>query len=229
VAKLNNLRKDCPSNVDEIIVLERELNQILDSELVAKVRSMKLFSRLNSEKPTPLFLSLAKSSNSGKSLSCIMRPDGTPYDSDVDRNEGIVSFYENIYRKEDETSIDFSNCIERFLGERVLNNPIVKNSKLSQAERDILDEPLTVDELDSSMEKCNVRSAPGIDGLNNYFIKKFWYLLRIPLLNYLLHCFETGTLTTNFRSASIKLIPKKGELSCIKTGVPSAYYRISIK
>ncbi len=45
-------------------------------------------------------------------------------------------------------------------------------------------------------------------------------MLRIPLLNYSNYCFEVGHLTTNFRSALIKLIPKKGDLSSIKNWRP---------
>jgi hypothetical protein len=220
VKRLINLHRDFKINEDEILLLETELNALLDAELIAKVRSMKLFTCLNNEKPTPLFLSLAKSSNSGKSLSIISNPDGTKYASDAERNEGIVTFFENIYRKPADEPSDFTHCIENFLGAEIVNNPIVANSKIANNEYELLERPLTVDELDDSVEKCNIRSAPGIDGLNNYFIKKFWHLLRIPLLNYATHCFTVGRLTTNFRSASIKLIPKKGDLTTLKNWRP---------
>jgi hypothetical protein len=110
----------------------------------------------------------------------------------------------------------FSSGIEHFLGKQVLSNQIVQNSKLPDDEHEQLDCLLTVEELDLWVEKCNLRSAPDIDGLNNYFIQKFWYLLLVPLLNYSLRCCSTGCLTTNFTTASIKLIPKKGELSSLK-------------
>ncbi len=220
IARINRLRNDYMLNVEEIIATETKLSSILNAELLAKVKSMKLFNCLNSEKPTPIFLNLARSNNSSKTLALINKPDGTPYSSDNDRNEGIVSFFEEIYRKSPNDLTDYTNCIEDFLGDVVLSNPIVTNSKLTRAEHDLLEAPLTVDELDLSIEKCNVRSAPGIDGLNNYFIKKFWHLLRIPLLNYSNFCLVEGHLTTNFRSASIKLIPKKGDLTSIKNWRP---------
>jgi hypothetical protein len=153
-------------------------------------------------------------------LSIISNPDGTKYASDSERNEGIVTFFENIYRKPADEPCEFTNCIQNFLGDEIVNNPIVANSKIAHNEYLLLERPLSVDELDDSVEKCNIRSAPGIDGLNNYFIKKFWHLLRIPLLNYANHCFNVGRLTTNFRSASIKLIPKKGDLTNLKNWRP---------
>jgi hypothetical protein len=119
----------------------------------------------------------------------INKEDGTPFTTPEEKVEGIVSYFEAIYRKPADESSDLSNCIENFLGEEILGSPIVQNSKLTVTERETLDLPLTIDELDISMEKCNIRSAPGIDGLSNAFIKKYWRLLRTPLFNYATHCY----------------------------------------
>ena len=54
--------------------------------------------------------------------------------------------------------------------------------KLSENERDILDAPLTVQELDYALKNSNKRSAPGADGLNNFILEFFWPYLRFPLL-----------------------------------------------
>jgi hypothetical protein len=86
---------------------------------------MKLFTCLNSEKLTLLFLNLAKTITASKTLSVIKKPDGTTYESEAARNEGLISFYEEIYRKSPDDLLDFFNCIENFLGEQVLINPIV--------------------------------------------------------------------------------------------------------
>jgi hypothetical protein len=122
------------------------------------------------------------------------------------------------------------DVIEQFLGEDICNNEIVKNSKLTQAERDWLDRPFTMQEIDIAAEKGKNRSAPGADGFSNLLIKKCWTFLRHPFFKYILHCYETGTLTTNFRSASIRLIPKKGELNKLKNWRPisllSNFYKI---
>ncbi len=144
-------------------------------------------------------------------MSNIRRDDGTPYMSDADRNEGIVSYYESIYRKPPDDHVDYIDCVSNFLGRRITNHQIVQNSKLSEEEKDRLDRLLLVSELDDAVAKFNVHSAPGIDGLSYLFIKKYWQFLRVPLLKYANHCFLSGCLTTNFRSAAIKLIPKKAQ------------------
>jgi hypothetical protein len=220
VKDLNRLKSDYQGNFEQISQLENVLNNIIDSETLLKVRSMKIFSCLNSEKPTPIFLGLARSSNSASKLSNIQRPDGSPFATDAERTEAIVSYFENIYRVPTTDTTDYTDCISNFLGENITNHPLVKNSILTPEESEILDRPLLIDELDESVNKCNIRSAPGVDGLSNVFIKKYWMYFRVPLFKYALFCFGSGSLTQNFRSASIKLIPKKGDASVIKNWRP---------
>ncbi len=230
VQQLNVLKEDYVSNQENIANLENELNTIIDAEVLLKVKSMKLFSCLNSEKPTPIFLSLARSSNSSSKLENILDDFGAPFASNEVRTESIVKYYENIYKKPNTDSINYDNCILDFLGNDIANHPVVSNSKLSEPERLNLESPLTIDELDESIDKCNLRSAPGVDGFSNVFIKKFWSYFRVPLYKYSQCCYEKGSLTSNFRSASIKLIPKKGDATQLKNWRPisllSNFYKI---
>jgi hypothetical protein len=85
----------------------------------------------------------------------------------------------------------------------------VINSKISDEERTVLDAPLTLAELDRSMKKSKINSAPGIDGIRNRFIREFWEFFRMLLFKYTNHCFEKRELTENFRSAKIRLTQKR--------------------
>jgi Reverse transcriptase (RNA-dependent DNA polymerase) len=87
-------------------------------------------------------------------------------------------------------------------------------------EKNLLDRPLTIDELDKAVLEGKNNTASGCDGLNNKFIKKFWQLLRVPLFNYATTCINKGILTDTFKGANIKLIPKKGNPSSIKDWRP---------
>jgi hypothetical protein len=107
-----------------------------------------------------------------------------------------------------------------FLGEDIVNHPIVQNSMLTEEEKNLLDMPITIAELDDSILKANMKLAPGVDGLSNKFIKKYWIFLEPTLYSYCLDCFEKGSLTPNFLNASIKLIPKKGDISILKSWRP---------
>ena len=168
---------------------------------------MKLFEGLNSEKPSPLFLSLARNTNAGK-LSQIKDVNNQIFQSDADRTDFIVSFFENLYKKPDNEAPQPENVIEDFLGPTIFNSNVVKNLKLSEEECAALESPSTINELDNSLEKANFRSASGLDGFSNNMIKKCWTFLWILTLKYANSCFIKGNLTANFSGATIHLIPK---------------------
>ncbi len=63
--------------------------------------------------------------------------------------------------------------IEDFLGPAICMHPLVVGSKLTEVERAELDRPLQMCELDKALASANMRSAPGIDGYSNRFIREF--------------------------------------------------------
>ena len=217
--KINNLRRDgFLINNAEIAALERELDALVEIELKEKVCRLKTFECLNSERATPLFLSLTKARNRD-SLSSIQKNKTTKFESKNEREEFIVNYFRNIYKKPDCPKID-ADCIEEFLGTDILNSDIVKDSRLTENERNLLDLPLTIDELDKSIKGANMKSAPGTDGFSNQLIKRCWNFLRRPTLKYVNCCMAKGLLTDNFRTAAIRLIPKKGDVSDISNWRP---------
>jgi exonuclease III len=220
IKDLNELKLNYEENANEILTLENTLNEIVHRNVQAKVKTMKIFECLNAEKPTPMFLNLAKKTKSNQKLENIKKPDGTAFESDRERNEYIVTYYSTLYKKPDDERIDFSNCIENFLGPDICGSRLINNSKLTDEEQTNLDMPLTIDEIDKSMEKANLRSAPGMDGISNKLLKRYWPYFRIGIHKYALRCFETGRLTDVFRGATVKLIPKKGDLSQLKNWRP---------
>jgi hypothetical protein len=117
---LSELQTDYVRNADQILKKEKTLAEIIDKETVAKVRSMKIFDCLDSEKPTPMFLSLARASNSDKKLASICDSDGCDFETDSSHNEFIVKYFENVYKKDLAEQINFDSIIERFLGEDIL-------------------------------------------------------------------------------------------------------------
>jgi hypothetical protein len=172
---------------------------------------------------TPRFLKIAEK-NIESNLSSIRRPDNTPFHSSVERGEHILGFYEDLYKNPPNVPENFDNCVENFLG-NLVDHPAISERKLTDAERTRLEAEFTVEELDNAMATCNLRSAPGMDGFSNKVIKKFWVFFRIPLVEYANECVKKGKLTETFRTALIKLIPKKGDLAQIKIGGQSLFCR----
>ncbi len=131
----------------------------------------------------------------------------------------IRNFYQKIYKKPESDNHIRDDCIKTFLGEEICNSRLVRDSIIPDQTAQDFEEFISIEELDVSVSQGN-GSAAGMDGINNCFIKKFWHLLRIPLHRYTTCCHQKGSLTQSFRTASIKLIPKKGDCTKIKNWRP---------
>lgn len=156
--------------------------------------------------------------SSGK-LSDIVDEKGLPFSSSDDRNNYLVEFYGNLYKKHVKLN-DFSGCIESFLGPEICCNPVVRDSIIPLYLKNELEAELTLEELDSASKEANKKSAPGPDGLSMNFIQKYWIIFRVPLLKYAHCCFKKGLLTSTFRMAHVRLIPKKDDSSNVKKWRP---------
>jgi len=226
IKKIENLKPDYDRNQVQIFKLEKTLEAIIDNELREKLLEIKSFECLHAEKPTAHFLNIAKKTANLETLDSIKNDNGDDFDNNEDRNEYITNFYSSLYRK-DET---VEGEIENFLGPDICNHPVVTGSKLTDAERTALDAPLRIEELDVALNKANIKSAPGCDGFSYRFIIRFWDIYRYALFECARESFETGIMPDAFRTASIRLIPKKGNVSQIKNWRPisllSNFYKI---
>ena len=148
-------------NFDRITVLENLLNAASEKFVADRLSNYVKSDILNSEKMTPKYLRIAEK-NVEISLSIIKDENGTAFRTEAERQEHIVSFYENLYKNPAVMPNDFSNCVEDFLGELV-DHPVIKGCMLDEDDRRRLDAPITAEELDAALRRCNMRSAPGID------------------------------------------------------------------
>jgi hypothetical protein len=217
--KLTELKENLDENHLEIARVEKRLDEIADFKLRSKLEATANFEILNSENITPHFLNLARGSKSEASLNDLLDDNGIHFQSDTARKEYIRFYYQNLYRAPAGDQNFREDCIREFLGEEILNSRLVRDSRISDETAARLELPLSLDKLDKSASQGN-KSASGMDGLSNCFIKKFWNILRIPLYRYTIHCSRTGVLTQSFKTASIKLIPKKGDCTKLKNWRP---------
>jgi hypothetical protein len=145
---------------------------------------------------------------------------GTRFANIKEQKTFIRTHFGNSFKKPEDEPDDLSGCIENFLGEQITEHPLVKNLKLNEEEKLKLEQGFTPEELDTALEGANTNSAPGIDGYSTKFIKRFWHIFRKPLLEYTRVTFRKGVLTDSFKTAVIKLIPKKGDASDIRKWRP---------
>ena len=171
---------------------------------------------------------LVKSNAKEASLGDITEEDGRTFAGSNERDEYICKTFADLYKKPDENILG-PDCITEFL-EDVAENETVLNAKLDNTEKENLDRNLTIEELDQSIKQAKTKSAPGVDGFSNKFIQEFWDIYRVPLFKMIVQCYANNKLTDSFKTANIKLIPKKGNLKLLKNWRPisllSCFYKI---
>ena len=228
-SELLDLRKNFDRNFLEIRDKEELISEIYEAELQDKVQNFIKDDILTNEKMCPKFLQLAKACKS-ESMAVIKDNLGNVFESTKARGEFIRNFYSDLYKIPDGAGDNLDGCVERFLGPDICSNPLVTAMRLTEDEKDRLDRGISLQELDKALETSNKKSAPGIDGVSNRLIEKIWQFIRKPLLRYAECCFRKGGLTKTFKTACIKIIPKKGDLSRIKNWRPisllSCYYKL---
>ncbi len=216
---LSNLKKNFHTNSDQINALESALNTLTDKILRKKLESCANFEILNNEKITPHFVNIAKGFKSEASLDDILDADGRAFPSTDTRKEFIRSYYQELYATPEDKPESLEGCIEEFLGQDILKSNLVRDSIIPPDLREELEKQFTIEELDASAHQGN-RSASGMDGLSNCFIKRFRHLLRTPLFRYSKFCIDNSRLSNSFKTACIKLIPKKGDTKQLKNWRP---------
>jgi hypothetical protein len=218
-SRLELLKENYDQNCTEIFTLEKKLDSINDAKLRNKLEGNRNYNIFNNEKFTPNFVNLSKGTKSEATLSDLRDDYGNAFESENDMKEYVRNFYKNLYKRPTVDSDFNENCIREFLGEDIVNSRLAQDSIIPAQLSLEFEAPLTLHELDISAGEGN-RSASGMDGLSNCFIKRFWELLRIPLHRYATACHIKGSLTQNFSTASIKLMPKKGDATKIKNWRP---------
>jgi Reverse transcriptase (RNA-dependent DNA polymerase) len=223
------LKHEFEQNFDEIKRQETILNNLVDEDLKLELENYQIYERVNQEKITPYFMNLIRNdSKQNSKLSVICDDDGNNFNTGSEREDYITDFYAKLYKKPNSAPVT-ENCITDFLGD-IADHPAVLESKLSEEEKNNLDSEIDIRELDNAVLQSKLKSSPGIDGISNKFIKKFWPYFRVPLFKYTTHCLSTGTLTENFRLAKIRLIPKKTDPKKISNWRPisllNCFYKI---
>ncbi len=213
---IRELKQDFNRNKVEILTLERQLSDIVEGELKDELLHFKKFELLNNERITPHFMNLAKNCSKSETLSMIKKDSGEDFTSVQESSNHIFNYYKDIYKKDNRTIENVTlDTLNDFLGD-VSTHRIVSGAKLTNNERDELEQEITVADLTKSINGANMASAPGADGVSNKFIKNFWDYFKAPLLKLCRYCFEKNEMPLVFRTANIKLIPKKGDLTKIK-------------
>ncbi len=164
ISRVKSLKKVNIKDRDNNAIFRAEsaLSNFVEKELKFELENYKKFELLNTERITPHFMSLVKNSKKNDCPTKICNSEGIPFENSADLKQHFGDYFKKIYKKVDTGNILGNvESINTFLGEDISERREVTAAKLTEAEKLDLDLPLTIEELTVSINKSNLKSAPG--------------------------------------------------------------------
>lgn len=161
-----------------------------------------------------LLATIVRSQQGPSHIARLVRDDGAEITGNVDVLNEMRSFYEQLYTSRFEGD---SEDLAGFLAQ-------IQMPSLTPDSRQVLEQPLTLAELELALQMAPNDKAPGIDGLPSEFFKLYRDELLPPLLTVFQEAAATGCLPSSMREATIVLIPKPGK----DPSLPGSYRPISL-
>lgn len=137
-------------------------------------------------------------------------------------NKEIFDYYKHLYKSDGYSEEDTDKLLKKI------------DKKLTQTQRQIINEPFDAREIKSTIRKLNTGKAPGIDGIPSEFYQEFSEEVA-PILTKLYNYFfdYPGKMTISQRTAIVTLLPKNGDRELLKNWRPvsllCADYKIMTK
>lgn len=222
IAHTSRMKKEYINTVktleSELITMERQLAEHYSDNLFndickCKIKIQEIFNkkaeyalfRLKTtfyeagEKTGKLLARQLKEQSSAHVIPAIRR-DGVLVTSPKEINEVFRQFYEKLYTSEGMPS-------ESSLRNFFLN---ITLPKLSAEQADILDKPVSQDEVRKAIQSMKTGKSPGTDGFPVEYYKQYMDILIPVLTKVFEEAFQAGFLPPSLNEALISLIPKKG-------------------
>ncbi|MGH0177545.1 UNVERIFIED_CONTAM: hypothetical protein FKN15_075286, partial [Acipenser sinensis] len=172
----------------------------------AYVRSRIQFLR-EMDRGSHFFYALEKKKGDRRNITCLLADDGSLLTDPESVNERARAFYSDLFSPD---PVDSDAC-------RVLWDGL---PTVGEGVREEFEGRLTLAELSGALSRMPYNKSPGIDGLTVEFFRKFWDLLGPAFARVLAEAYETGEMPLSMRRAVITLLPKKGDLRCLKNWRP---------
>ena len=190
-----------------------------DDILIHKYKGAYIRSRLpiTQEQPTKAFLSI----ESGIQKSRVIKEINNNKGETITDMSAIPTVFKEFY-----TDLYGLQTTEQAVQDTYLGY----TRKLSDNQRDVIDQPLTVIDLKKALFEMREEACPGPNGLSVKFFKTFFDDLAPLLLTLLDAAFSKGYLTKDFKLSYTVLLPKdSGSLLDVKNFRPISLLNISFK
>ena len=208
IALKHRLASGDPSIKSEIADLESSLKVLMTEEYVgAKIRSRAKWLE-EGEAPTKFFLKLASQRFEKSFVSSVLNSDGVEASALPEIMKAHEVFYSSLFAEE---SVDLET--ENHLLSFVLR-------RLSDADREVCDGALLLDEATEAVGLSNRNKAPGPDGLSVEFYLTFWSCLGPLLVEVFNEGLRASELCDSMKTSITCLVYNKDDRGNLKNWCP---------
>lgn len=208
--------QDLASNID---LLKKEItNSEIEKAVGARIRSKVKWLDLG-EKPTKYFYALEKARGADQTIKALKNKEGLEVNEPTELTEVAADFYQELYTPD--TAPGREDAQERILDSW--------SKMITPAQREVLEKPMTEEELKQALSSMGKEKSPGLDGLTVEFYQTFWSDLAPQYLKVINEIFHERSLPSSQKYGIITLIFKKGEREDIKNWRPISLLNVDFK
>ena len=201
----------------EIVDLEVSLRTLISSESEsAKIRSRVKWLE-EGEAPTRFFFKSATQKFEKSFVQSIFTSDGTEVSSLTDVIRAHEDFSSTLFAEEP---------VDLTVQEHLLS---FVTRRLSDADREICEGVLLLEEATIALKLSNRNKTPGPDGLSVEFYLAFWSRLGPLLVEVFNECLRVSDLCDSMKSSVTRLVHKKDDKRCLKNWRPISLLNVDYK
>ncbi|KAJ8018622.1 hypothetical protein HOLleu_43295 [Holothuria leucospilota] len=172
----------CNSNEDEV-------DNIIESELRGACIRSRVKILEENEKPSAFFYREERRRAERKVIKSIKNDDGRIVSSNSEITGVFHNFYTNLFTRHADVNLNLQDAFIQCL-----------NHKISDDDKRILDEPISLVELNKAVSRAASNKSPGSDGLPYEFYSSFIDILGNDLVDVFNDTFHSGTLSESQRT-----------------------------
>ena len=181
----------------------------------AKIRAG-MRSDVTDETLSAIYLNIEKTTQTARNINELKNANGEIVTDKAKIKNILFEHYKNLFEYEPEN-------------EEAQNEILNYSKKLSDFERDILDEELDFEIFDKALKSLDNDKTPGPDGLTTEFYKTFFVQLKPLFEKLVLSILEENRLATSQTVSIIKLLPKDPKEKTIKNLRPISLLNVDYK
>ena len=100
---------------------------------------------------------------------------------------------------------------------------------MTEGQRELLDSPISLEELEKAVKSLNKEKSPGINGLPGEFYQMFWPFLKERYLQFINHAFDNSFPVSINTSVTTLLYKDKGDIESLVNYRPISLINTDIK